>query len=317
MNVHSLSNAGNTLKQGSGQTSLRLTSRRSDGLLDECARPLDHFRDSHLSVLRDFPVSAPLSDRGFRRAGLGRAPALAARAGLSQLIVCHLDHGLRGRAGGPMRASSSVWPRRTQLPSNRNAPMSARAPRKTSSRSKPRRAQARSGIFRGGRAAAALPDDFSRASRGRSGGDVSFQSLSRQRGRRAASDPRGVRSAGHGRELTLVRPLLGVWREEIDALCGTHTACVSAKTSAIARSTPPAIVLRHRVIPWLEKEFGRDVRREPLARRGDRRRRTRRAGRDDAVRSGAECAGPADRAAAARDSALAARARSRGHWLSI
>ena len=60
-------------------------------------------------------------------------------------------------------------------------------------------------------------------------------------------------------DLTIVRPLLSVWREEIDAYVREHR--LKFREDASNKSlTPLRNRTRHRVIPYLEKTVGRNVR---------------------------------------------------------
>jgi tRNA(Ile)-lysidine synthase len=63
-----------------------------------------------------------------------------------------------------------------------------------------------------------------------------------------------------GTQLDIVRPLLGVWREEIDAYIAQHQLAFREDASNTdlrhARNR-----LRHEIIPELERAFGRDIRR--------------------------------------------------------
>jgi tRNA(Ile)-lysidine synthase len=60
-------------------------------------------------------------------------------------------------------------------------------------------------------------------------------------------------------ELTIVRPLLGVWREEIDRY--VETSHLKFREDASNRDlTPLRNRIRHRVIPFLEKTLGRNIR---------------------------------------------------------
>ena len=59
--------------------------------------------------------------------------------------------------------------------------------------------------------------------------------------------------------LAVVRPLLGVWRREIDAYQLEHDLSFCddpSNAELVARRNR----LRHRIIPWLEKELGRNIR---------------------------------------------------------
>jgi len=59
--------------------------------------------------------------------------------------------------------------------------------------------------------------------------------------------------------LTIVRPLLGVWRSQIDSYLRAHDLefrddLTNEKLEARRNR------IRHKIVPWLEKQFGRDVR---------------------------------------------------------
>ena len=60
-------------------------------------------------------------------------------------------------------------------------------------------------------------------------------------------------------DLTIVRPFLGVWRKEIDDYVGKHR--LRFREDATNRSLNPLRNrIRHRVIPYLEKALGRNIR---------------------------------------------------------
>jgi tRNA(Ile)-lysidine synthase len=60
-------------------------------------------------------------------------------------------------------------------------------------------------------------------------------------------------------ELTILRPLLGVWRSEIDSYVSQrHLEFREDATNAVLHSSRNKI--RHRILPDIEKQFGRDVR---------------------------------------------------------
>jgi tRNA(Ile)-lysidine synthase len=63
----------------------------------------------------------------------------------------------------------------------------------------------------------------------------------------------------HGVDLTIVRPLLGVWRDQIDDYVRKHRLKFreDASNQDLARARNR---IRHRVIPYLEKTFGREIR---------------------------------------------------------
>ena len=60
-------------------------------------------------------------------------------------------------------------------------------------------------------------------------------------------------------KLTILRPLLGVWRSEIDSYIGErHLEFREDATNAVLHSSRNKI--RHRILPDIENQFGRDVR---------------------------------------------------------
>ncbi len=62
-----------------------------------------------------------------------------------------------------------------------------------------------------------------------------------------------------GTELTIVRPLLGVWREEIDRYIKAHR--IEFRDDATNESLGPVRNrLRRRILPYIEKQLGRKVR---------------------------------------------------------
>jgi len=62
------------------------------------------------------------------------------------------------------------------------------------------------------------------------------------------------------KKLTILRPLLGVWRSEIDAYVNEHR--LKFREDVTNRSLQASRnKIRHRVLPDIEKQFGRDVRR--------------------------------------------------------
>ena len=62
----------------------------------------------------------------------------------------------------------------------------------------------------------------------------------------------------HGR-LEIVRPLLGVWRSEIDRYISEHQLNFREDTTNRQLGARRNRV-RHEIVPWLEKQFGRNLR---------------------------------------------------------
>src|SRR5207249_9460891 len=61
-------------------------------------------------------------------------------------------------------------------------------------------------------------------------------------------------------ELTIVRPFLRFWRKDIDAYVGEHG--LKFREDATNKNlTPLRNRIRHRIIPYLEKTVGRNIRR--------------------------------------------------------
>jgi tRNA(Ile)-lysidine synthase len=59
--------------------------------------------------------------------------------------------------------------------------------------------------------------------------------------------------------LPIVRPFLGVWRAEIDAYVQKHKLKYR-EDSSNAELAARRNRIRHQIVPWLEKQFGRSVR---------------------------------------------------------
>ncbi|MBA2435828.1 MAG: tRNA lysidine(34) synthetase TilS [Chthoniobacterales bacterium] len=175
--------------------------------------------------------------------------------GYGRLIVCHLEHGLRGRTG------------------------------KTDARFVERLAQKHGLEFELGSARVATIAKTTKRSIETTARDERLAFFQRVASRRRcrtiflghhADDQvetflmnllrgAGVRGLGamreratHGR-LEIVRPLLGVWRSEIDEYIREHGLkyrddATNQELHARRNRT------RHKIVPWLEKEFGRKVR---------------------------------------------------------
>ncbi|MGI9087895.1 MAG: tRNA lysidine(34) synthetase TilS [Chthoniobacterales bacterium] len=211
------------------------------------------------SLLRDFPNDARyLIGVSGGRDSVALLHWLQA-LGYRKLIVCHLEHGLRGRAG---RADASFVERlakRAQLPlvAKRVEVKARAAAEKCSVETAARRARLEffaqvsrrrrcSTIFLAHHADDLVETFLFNLFRGSGTGGL--------RGIRAISTQE---IAGH--ELTIVRPLLGVWREEIDRYVKTH-ALKFREDASNRELGATRNRLRHRIIPFLEREFGRKLR---------------------------------------------------------
>ena len=211
------------------------------------------------SVLRDFPTGRRylIGVSGGRDSVVLLHWLLA--QGYQKLVVCHLDHGLRGRAAQADARFVERLAAQAKLPfvlqcedvkaraakSKCSIETAARAARHEFFAAVGRRRRCPT-IFLGHHADDLAETFLFNLLRG-SGSEG-------QRAIRAVSTQR-VKKFG----LTIVRPLLGVWREEIDAYVGAHQ--LRFREDASNQSLGPMRNrIRHRILPMLEKEFGRGVR---------------------------------------------------------
>jgi tRNA(Ile)-lysidine synthase len=177
-----------------------------------------------------------------------------------KLIVCHLDHKLRGKTGRSDAAFVRQFAKRNKLEVEiESADVKALAARNKQS------------IETAGRTA--RYEFFARVARRRrcrtlflahhaddlvetlllnlfrGAGPVGFGGMREVASRKIASV-----------ELQIVRPLLGVWREEINAYLKEHR--VEFRDDATNETLEPIRNrMRHRIIPYVEKQLGRKVRR--------------------------------------------------------
>lgn len=175
--------------------------------------------------------------------------------GYNKLIVCHLDHQLRGRAS---RADAKFVERlarrldcafvgiRADVPqlarrSRQSLETAGRAARLRFFAQVARRRRCHA-IFLGHHA-----DDLV---------ETFLFNLLRGAGAAGLS---GIREIANQRGLTIVRPLLSVWRSEIHAYVKAHRLEFREDDSN-AELTPLRNRVRGRIIPYLEKTLGRNVR---------------------------------------------------------
>lgn len=179
--------------------------------------------------------------------------------GYRKLVVCHLDHGLRGRESlADARFVEKLATRSDLLFESKAEDMrscatkhrisietAARAARYEFFAEVSRRRRC-STIFLGHHA-----DDLV---------ETFLFNLLRGSGNEGLRSIRPISARPvKGAELTIVRPLLGVWREEIDAYVEANG--LTFREDASNRSLEPKRNrIRHRIIPLIEKEFGRAVR---------------------------------------------------------
>jgi tRNA(Ile)-lysidine synthase len=179
--------------------------------------------------------------------------------GYRKLVVCHLDHQLRGRASqadarfvqamavnlGFDHEVGSTDVRALAAQSKLSIETAARAARFAFFVDVARRRRCRT-IFLGHHADDLVETALLNLFRGASpGGLASIRTISSHQIGRT--------------ELTIVRPLLGVWRREIDAYVKRHDLkfredATNAKLDSMRNR------VRHRILPEIEKQLGRDVR---------------------------------------------------------
>jgi tRNA(Ile)-lysidine synthase len=175
--------------------------------------------------------------------------------GYRKLIVCHLEHGLRGRAG---KADARFVERLAQsygLPSEIGAAeVAALAARQKQSIETAAR-HARLAFFaRVGRRRRCLTIFLAHHADDQV--ETFLLNLFRGAGGRGLGAMRARSSYG---SLEIVRPLLGVWRSEIDRYVAEHRLKfredATNKEVGARRNR-----LRHEIVPRLEKQFGRNLR---------------------------------------------------------
>jgi tRNA(Ile)-lysidine synthase len=183
--------------------------------------------------------------------------ALLAR-GFRKIVVCHLDHGLRAESAADARFVRSLA-RTWKVPCViEHADVAARAKRRKQSIETTAR-EARYEFF----ARVAAKRGCARLFLAHHADDqVETLLFNLLRGSGAAGLG-GMRACStrtiRGVALTIHRPLLGVWREEIDAYVAAHGLDFREDASnADPRHTRNW--LRHELLPAIERAFGRDVR---------------------------------------------------------
>jgi tRNA(Ile)-lysidine synthase len=182
------------------------------------------------------------------------------QAGYLRLIVCHLDHKLRGKAGRSDAAFVRQLAKRLRLDVEiESADVKTLAARRkqsieTAGRTAryeffarmARRRRCRT-LFLAHHADDLVETFLLNLFRG--AGPVGFGSMRELASRKVA-----------GVQLQIVRPLLGVWREEIDAYVKEHRLefrddCTNETLEPVRNR------MRRRIIPYIEKQLGRKVRR--------------------------------------------------------
>ncbi|HXM32828.1 MAG TPA: tRNA lysidine(34) synthetase TilS [Chthoniobacterales bacterium] len=182
-----------------------------------------------------------------------------AQLGYGRLIVCHLDHQLRGRSSNSDAKFVGRLAAKLDCEFELGRRDVAALARKT-----------RQSIETAGRMA--RYEFFARVARRRRCRtlflahhaddlvETFLMNLFRGAGTTGLAGMREVASRCiAGTELTIVRPLLGVWREEIDRYVKAHR--IEFRDDATNENLGPARNrFRRRIIPYIEKQLGRNVR---------------------------------------------------------
>ena len=180
-------------------------------------------------------------------------------AGFKQLVVCHLDHGLRAESADDARFVADLAAKHGLESVIARQDVAARAKRRRQSLETAGR-EARYGLF----AQVARNRDCPRLFLAHHADDQVETLLfnffrGSAAGGLAAMRPLTTRTID-GFALQISRPLLAVWREEIDAYIAKHRLAFRDDASnADLHHTRNR--LRHEIIPLIERAWGRDIRR--------------------------------------------------------
>jgi tRNA(Ile)-lysidine synthase len=182
--------------------------------------------------------------------------------GYRKLIVCHFEHGLRGRAGKADARFVERMLRGMSCHSSLAPPMSPRSPPAESNRSKLRRVTSVWHFFQKVARRRRCLTIFL-AHHADDQVETFLFNLFRGAGGRGLG---GMRPSSNFGSLQIVRPLLGVWRSQIDSYVRSNglefrNDATNEKLEARRQSD------RHKIVPWLEKQFGRNIRKDHLAHR--------------------------------------------------
>lgn len=212
-----------------------------------------------VTSLRDFPSdSRYLIGVSGGRDSVALLHWLLAR-GYGRLIVCHLDHGLRVRASRADARFVKTLAARAGLPFESKAEdVQRRAARDRSSLETAARA-ARYEFFAEVSRRRRCPRIFL-AHHADDLVETSLFNLLRGSALRGlgAMRARSVHRAGRTR-LEILRPWLGVWRKEIDQYVRAHHLTFR-EDQTNRRMAATRNRIRHRIIPYLERQLGRPVR---------------------------------------------------------
>lgn len=180
-------------------------------------------------------------------------------SGRRDLIVCHLDHKLRGRAGRADAAFVRQLAKRNKLEVEIGSAdvkaLAARSKQSLETAGRAARYEFFAGVARRRRCRTLFlahhADDLVETfllNLFRGAGPVGFAGIRAIASRKVA-----------GTELEIVRPLLGVWREEINAYVKAHRLDFRDDSTNDTLG-PVRNRTRRRIIPYIEKQLGRKVR---------------------------------------------------------
>jgi tRNA(Ile)-lysidine synthase len=216
-----------------------------------------------IQISEHFRRLFPINDRYLIGVSGGRDSItllhLLLSSGYRNLVVCHLDHELRGRASRAdarfVQSLAGKFSLDVEIGSTHVRDLAARSKLsiETAARAarfaffiRVARRRRRYTIFLGHHADDLVETALLNLFRGASpGGLASMRTIS-------------THQIGKT-ELTIVRPLLGIWRREIDAYVKQHDLkfredATNAKLDSMRNR------VRHRILPEIEKRLGRDVR---------------------------------------------------------
>jgi tRNA(Ile)-lysidine synthase len=212
-----------------------------------------------LRILQQFPPDQPyLVGVSGGRDSSALVHQLVA-AGYGRLIVCHLDHQLRGRASGSdakfVERLAAELDCRFELGQTDVGALSRASKQSIETAGRNARYEFFARVARRRRCPTIFlghhADDLVETflmNLFRGAGPAGFRGMREVISRRVS-----------GTELEIVRPLLGIWREEIDAYVKAHR--IVFRDDVTNESLDPVRNrVRRRVIPYIEKQLGRKVR---------------------------------------------------------
>ena len=179
--------------------------------------------------------------------------------GFKKLIVCHLDHGLRAESGEDARFVATLAKQLGLKIASARVNVAALAKRKKQSLETAAR-EARYAFFARVARAEKCPRLFL-AHHADDQAETFLFNLFRGSAATGLTGMRPLTTRTVGATtLQIARPLLGLWREEIDAYIAAHAIAFREDASnADPRHTRNR--LRHEIIPAIERALGRDIRR--------------------------------------------------------